>query len=293
MIDFFLRHLQTEKRVSPHTLTAYETDLQQFVSFVAPTPSEQASYQQVRRWIVSLVELDLQNTSINRKIASLRAYFSYLEKHGKIEQNPMTRIRTLKTKKNLPTYLEEKPMELLAEAFPFPSGWMGLRDQLIIELLYGTGIRLAELIGLTLDQVDCAQGRIRVLGKRSKERIVPLPTTVLTILTQYLAVRPVAESEHLLLTDNHDTAYPMFIQRTVKKYLGYVSSLEKRSPHVLRHTFATHLLNRGADLQAIKELLGHANLAATQIYTHTSIEKLRNIHAQAHPKGGNKKKQAD
>lgn len=293
MIDFFLRHLQAEKRVSPHTLTAYHTDLLQFESYIAPTPMEQGTHLNVRRWVVSLVEQDLENTSINRKIATLRAYFKYLEKHGKINQNPMNRIRGLKTKKNLPTYLEEKPMEMLIQDLPFPTGWMGVRDQLILELLYGTGIRLSELIGLTLTHVDAAQGKIRVLGKRNKERIVPIPNSVQTLLVKYLNVRPIAESDHLLLTDNHDTMYPMFVQRIVKKYLGYVSTLEKRSPHVLRHTFATHLLNRGADLQAIKELLGHANLAATQIYTHTSIEKLRNIHAQAHPKGGNKKKQAE
>lgn len=293
MIDFFLRHLRTEKRVSDHTATAYQTDLTQFKSFLDPIPLEEATYLQVRRWIVSLVELDLENTSINRKIATLRAFYRYLEKHGKIKVNPTTRIRALKTKKILPTYLEEKPMDLLAEDFPFPSGWTGIRDQLTLEMLYGSGMRLSELIGLTLDRIDIGQGRIRVLGKRNKERVIPIPQSTLLLLKNYLAVRPISESNHLILTDQHDTAYPMFIQRLVKKYLGLVSSLEKRSPHVLRHTFATHLLNRGADLQAIKELLGHSNLAATQIYTHTSIEKLRNIHAQAHPKGGNKKKQAE
>ena len=288
MIDFFLDHLTHEKRASSHTVTAYQQDLAQFSAYLTTTyevtAPERATYFMIRSWIVSLVEQDLKNKSINRKIATLRGFFTYLHKHRKIEVNPMQKIKGLKTPQNLPTYLEEKPMEKLLSDIAFPEGWTGLRDQVIVEMFYGTGIRLAELIALSVQDIDLSGRKISVTGKRNKQRIVPLTEPLSQLISRYLKEKPF-DTQHFICTNTGEKAYPMFIQRLVKKYLGYVTSLQKRSPHVLRHTFATHLLNNGAELNAIKELLGHASLSATQIYTHNSIEKLRKIHEQAHPKG--------
>ena len=288
MIDFFLDHLTHEKRASTHTVTAYQQDLAQFLTYLEATYEvtsiEKATYFMIRSWIVSLVEQDLKNKSINRKIATLRGFFAYLHKHGKVEINPMQKIKGLKTPQNLPTYLEEKPMEKLLSDISFPEDWTGSRDQVIVEMFYGTGIRLAELIELTIHDIDLQTKKISVTGKRNKQRIVPLTDPLVQLISNYLTHKPF-DTPHFICTNTGEKAYPMFIQRLVKKYLGYVTSLQKRSPHVLRHTFATHLLNNGAELNAIKELLGHASLSATQIYTHNSIEKLRKIHEQAHPKG--------
>ncbi len=288
MIDFFLDHLTHEKRASSHTVIAYQQDLAQFSAYLATTYEvnalENATYFMIRSWIVSLVEQDLKNKSVNRKIATLRGFFSYLHKHGKIDANPMQKIKGLKTPQNLATYLEEKPMEKLLSDISFPADWTGVRDQLVVEMFYGTGIRLAELISLSVQDVDLSGRKISVTGKRNKQRIVPLTEPLSQLISRYLEEKPF-DTQHFICTNTGEEAYPMFIQRLVKKYLGYVTSLQKRSPHVLRHTFATHLLNNGAELNAIKELLGHASLSATQIYTHNSIEKLRKIHEQAHPKG--------
>jgi len=289
MIDTFLDHLRYEKRASAHTLTAYGNDLDQFAKYLlfqyeCATP-ETANAPMLRSWVVSLVEEELNPASINRKMATLRSYYKFLRRRQFIAQDPARNLLSLKTKRKLPAFVEEKAMGMLFEEVEFADDFAGLRDRVILELLYGTGMRLSELLALDVGDVDAESRLVRVLGKRAKERLIPVTTSLSQLLTQYLDVRAPEEiTERLILTDAGLPAYPVFIQRTVKKYLSAVTTLAQKSPHVLRHTYATHLLNRGADLNAIKELLGHANLAATQIYTHNSIEKLKKTHQQAHPK---------
>lgn len=286
VVIFFLQHLQVERRLSPLTLRSYEIDLLQFLDFLAPENLlvNQIKSQTIRAWLVALSNQGIQNRSINRKLATLRTFYKYLQRRGDVTDNPMQTIRMVKTSKTLPTYLRESEMEQVFAQQEIPKNtFEEVRDQLVLMLLYGTGMRLAELIQLTHQQVNLSAKTLRVIGKRNKERIIPMPMILVDLVKQYQALNPF-QSQYLLLTDKGEPCYPMFVQRLVKKYLGEVSTLEKLSPHVLRHSYATHLLNRGADLNAIKELLGHANLAATQVYTHNSMEKLKEIYKQAHPK---------
>jgi integrase/recombinase XerC len=286
VVNFFLQHLQVERRLSPLTLRSYEIDLLQFLNFLAPENLlvNQIKSHTIRAWLVSLSNQGIQNRSINRKLATLRTFYKYLQRRGDVTDNPMQTIRMVKTSKTLPTYLRESEMEQVFAQQEIPKNtFEEVRDQLVLMLLYGTGMRLAELIQLTHQQVNLSAKTLRVIGKRNKERIIPMPAILVDLVKQYQALNPF-QSPYLLLTDKGEPCYPMFVQRLVKKYLGEVSTLEKLSPHVLRHSYATHLLNRGADLNAIKELLGHANLAATQVYTHNSMEKLKEIYKQAHPK---------
>jgi integrase/recombinase XerC len=283
LVNFFLDHLSIERRLSSHTITSYSTDLEQFTAFVNPIELQQVQAMDVRKWLISLSDDSIQNRSINRKLATLRTFFKYLLRTGKITENPMASIRMVKTTKKIPQFVRESEMENLVENRIIATNFSEARDELILFLLYGTGIRLAELISLQNSQVNLAAKTIRVIGKRNKERMIPIPTFLVELLQTYRQFCPF-ENAHLLLTDKGEPLYPMFVQRLVKKNLGEYSQLEKLSPHVLRHTYATHLLNRGADLNAIKELLGHANLAATQVYTHNSMEKMKAIYQQAHPK---------
>ena len=292
MVSYFLQHIKYEKRLSHNTITAYEGDLKQFSTFLLFQyefkEPDKADFQMIRSWIVALVDEKIENRSINRKIATLRSFYNFLLRHKTITANPMLKIRALKTDKTLPKYIEEKPMENLLDDMQFSDDFSGLRDKLVIELLYGTGMRLAELIGLKITDLNLYNNTLVVLGKRNKQRIIPVNKSLGEAIKKYLTLRTdIADDttySYLILTDSGTQAYPMFIQRLVKKYLSLVTSLEQRSPHVLRHTFATHLLNRGADLNAIKDLLGHTSLAATQVYTHNSIEKLKKVFKQAHPK---------
>ena len=287
MVDFFLSYLQNEKRLSPHTVLGYKTDLLQFSAFLNETSIELAEYVNIREWIVSLSEDKLENTSINRKIASLKAFYKFLVQRKKIEKDPTNLIKSLKTPKRLPTFIEEKNTENLFELIAYEDDFGGVRDKLLLELLYGTGIRLSELINLQETDLDLIGKRIKVLGKRSKYRIIPLHKTLEELLKKYLALKTenlVLTTDYLLVTDKRSQLYPVFVHRKVMYYIEQISTIHKKSPHVLRHTFATHLLNRGADLNAIKELLGHANLSATQIYTHNSIAKLKEVFSKAHPK---------
>ena len=289
MIDTFLDHLRYEKRASAHTLTAYGNDLDQLAKYLLfqyeCTAPETANAPMLRSWVVSLVEEGLNPASVNRKMATLRSYYKFLRRRQCIAQDPARNLLSLKTKRKLPAFVEEKAMGMLFDEVEFTDDFPGLRDRVIMEMLYGTGMRLSELLALDVGDVDAESRLVRVLGKRAKERLIPVTTSLALLLTQYMALRaPEGNTERLILTDASQPAYPVFVQRTVKKYLSAVTTLAQKSPHVLRHTYATHLLNRGADLNAIKELLGHANLAATQIYTHNSIEKLKKTHQQAHPK---------
>ena len=283
LVNFFLDHLSIERRLSPHTITSYATDLEQFIAFIEPRGLLEVQAMDVRKWLISLSDDTIQNRSINRKLATLRTFYKYLLRSGKVTENPMTSIRMVKTTKKLPHFVRESEMENLVENRKIASNFSEARDELILFLLYGTGIRLAELISLQNSQVNLVAKTIRVIGKRNKERVIPVPQLLIELIQAYRGFC-IFENSHLLLTDKGDPLYPMFVQRLVKKNLGEFSQLEKLSPHVLRHTYATHLLNRGADLNAIKELLGHANLAATQVYTHNSMEKMKAIYLQAHPK---------
>jgi integrase/recombinase XerC len=289
MITLFLEYLKFEKRASEHTVKAYQTDLDQFQKYLLfqyeCNMPETAKPPMLRSWVVSLMEESLNPSSVNRKIASLRTYYSFLRRKKLITTDPSKILTALKTRKKLPAFVEEKSMEMLFEEATFTDDFEGTRDRTIMELLYGSGIRLAELVSLEIKDLDLASRTIRVFGKRSKERIVPISVSLSELLRKYLELRAPSEStDYLMLTDFGKPVYPVFVQRVVKKYLSAVTTLSQKSPHVLRHTYATHLLNRGADLNAIKELLGHTNLAATQIYTHNSIEKLKKSHQQAHPK---------
>ncbi|MBK6977811.1 MAG: tyrosine-type recombinase/integrase [Cytophagaceae bacterium] len=289
MVDFFLAHIKNERRLSPHTHTAYKADLEQFQQFLSPDLSlliQDAQAADIREWVVSLSEQKLDNRSINRKMASLRAFFKYLLKNQKVKSDPTALVKALKTAKKLPVYLEEDAMNNLFDLVEFEPDFGGQRDRLLLELFYGTGMRLAELIGLKTKDYDRFGRKITVLGKRNKYRVIPLNQEVMDCMDIYLKLLEEAgiSNEFLVLTDKYEQLYPVFVQRKIKHYLELVSTISKKSPHVLRHTFATHLLNHGADLNAIKELLGHANLAATQIYTHNTIAELKEVYKKSHPK---------
>ncbi|MCZ2472978.1 tyrosine-type recombinase/integrase [Aquirufa ecclesiirivi] len=287
VVNFFLEHLSVERRCSPHTIISYATDLKQFSLFLEEQhqslPLTEVSSSQIRLWLVHLSDNSLENRSINRKLASLRTFYKFLLQKGRIQENPLLHIRTIKTRKKLPQFLRESEMAEIPSIDETNQDFGTIRDQLILYLLYGTGMRLAELISLQKSHINLSQATLRVLGKRNKERIIPIPAFLLQLIQRYLTLCPF-ESLYLIVDNKGKQVYPMMVQRLIKKQLGEISTLEKLSPHVLRHTYATHLLNNGADLNAIKELLGHANLAATQVYTHNSMEKIKEIYAQAHPK---------
>lgn len=291
MIESYLNYIRYEKRYSNHTFISYQNDLSQFSAFSKDSyelscPSE-ASYQVIRAWIVTLAETEITAKSINRKIACLRSFYKFLLKQGTIQKDPTLRLKAPKINKQLPHFVEENDLLNLLDHFIFSEDFYGFRDKLILELLYGTGIRLSELISIKEEHINKFERIIKIKGKGNKERIIPLNENLMNLINIYKKEREkVIErpNEYLIITDKGEQCYPMFIYRTVKNYLDTIPTLEKRSPHVLRHTFATHLLNKGADLNAIKDLLGHSSLAATQVYTHNSLDKLKAIFEQAHPK---------
>ena len=291
MTAFFLQYLQFQKRRSPHTVTAVKADLASFELHFSESGKsfpEEVSRNDVREWIVSLGESGLSPVSVNRKLSSLRSFFDFLIREGKLELHPMQGLRSLKKPKRLPTFLREENIQNLFEFVEFSSDFSGIRDRLILELLYGTGMRRSELIGLKRDSISFSDHRVLVFGKRSKERWIPLHENLIFLLKQYLdAIEtklPGTSSNALILTDKGQAAYPVFVERIVKKYLSQVATEKKISPHVLRHSFATHLLNAGADISSIKELLGHSSLAATQVYAHNTISALKQAYLQAHPR---------
>jgi integrase/recombinase XerC len=287
MIDKFLNYLQYEKRSSPHTVVSYKNDLEQFSSFLSSQFStntlEDATTAMVRTWLASFYDEKLEPSSIKRKISTLKTFYKYLNKIGVLSTNPMLKIVAPKQKSRLPNYVDEKSIITLF-TINTDNDFASLRNRLIIELFYQTGIRRAELINLK--HTDISKDAIIVLGKRNKERKIPITPALLELITQYEEVKHATghQLEHLLVLNNGKKLYDKFVYLTVNNYLNSVTTLSKKSPHVLRHTFATHMLNNGADLNAIKEILGHTSLAATQVYTHNSIEKLKSAHKQAHPR---------
>jgi integrase/recombinase XerC len=290
--ESFINYLTFEKRCSSHTVVAYKNDLDQFVQFCVQMVGEfnvkTTDTKLVRNWVVHLMENELSARSVNRKITTVKSFFKYLAKEQIVENNPAIYLCLPKIRKKLPNFVEEKNLNHLLDDGFFSDDFKGLRDKLIITLLYGTGIRLAELLLLKDSDFDTKMCLIKVLGKRKKERIIPYPVSINRLLEMYIEIRNntvISNNERLLVTEKGKQVYEKLVYRVVTQNLAKITLLEKKGPHVLRHTYATHLLNRGADLNAVKELLGHANLAATQIYTHTTFERLHDIYKQAHPRG--------
>ena len=284
--DKFLSYLQNEKRYSPLTVSAYNTDLTQFYNFMQAqydlTEIEEVSHEIIRSWIVDMIDAEISTRSVNRKITTLKSYYKFLLRQGIVDKNPMLKILPPKTSSKLPVFVEKSSMDELLDVIEFEEGNRGKRDKLIILLLYSTGMRLSELINIKLVDLDINRATIKILGKGNKERILPFADSLKSEIVQYLdAVSPVM---WLFLTDKGKKLYPKLVYRVVNSYLSQVTTISKKSPHVLRHTFATHMLTNGADLNAIKEFLGHVSLSATQVYTHNTIKKLTSIYKQAHPK---------
>lgn len=291
--DRFLDYITYEKRYSQHTIHAYRSDLEQFTDFIATQYNlydiNKVGHQIIRSWVVSLMESGNTARTVNRKITTLKSYFRFLIKEEEIVENPMNRVIAPKTSHRLPVFIEQESMNILFDEIDFGDGYPAARDRMIMELFYATGMRLSELVNLKDADIDLYKNVLKVTGKRNKQRLIPFSDNLVGLLNGYLEVKrktfPVNEEyTHLFLTNKGEMLYPRLVYRIVHHYLNLVTTISKRSPHVIRHTFATHMLNNGADLNAIKEILGHANLAATQIYTHNTIEKLKSIYKQAHPR---------
>lgn len=292
-LENFIQYLTSERRYSSHTVTAYQKDLRQFYGFLelnySVTDIRQVNHQMIRAWIMDLIENDNSGRTVNRKLSALKTYYRFLRRNSIIEINPMLRILPPKSNKPLPEFVSTENMDLLLDEVAFEEGFEGARDKLIIEFFYFTGIRLAELVGLQNKDIDLQKRQIKVLGKRNKERLIPFGNTLERSIDKYISERDkmtgsIQPEDTFFITKKGLKIYKKLVYRIVNSYLSKVSTLKKKSPHVLRHTFATHMLNNGADLNAIKELLGHANLSATQVYTHNTIEKLKSIYNQAHPR---------
>ena len=289
--ESFIQYLKTEKRYSPHTVKSYSNDLDQFSLFLTKLGQSanqaEASSHDIRAWIVWLMENGYSAISVHRKISCLRVFFRYMRKQGLMQNDPMQKVALPKKEKKLPAFIEEKSMTNLLDGYGFGDDFAGVRNKTMIEMLYLTGMRRAELIGLKDSDVDIANSEVRVTGKRNKQRIIPLLKSFVVTLEDYIVKRDetvVRDGEWFFVTDKGKKMYDKFVYNKVKCYLSAVTTSDKKSPHVLRHTFATHMLNKGADLNSIKELLGHANLSATQVYTHNTFEKLKKIYKQAHPR---------
>lgn len=290
--ESFLQYLKIEKRYSLITVRSYLNDLEQFDNHLMlqdlPCRPEEISSHDVRSWIVSLIEKGYAAVSIHRKISSLRVFYKYLRKEGLVKNDPLEKVVLPKMKKRLPVFIDEVSLDKLLDDHDFGDDYNGIKNRTIIEMLYLTGIRRAELTGLRDIDVDIRGAALKVTGKRNKQRIIPLLKSFTARLEDYLRVRddkfPDLKPEWFFVGKTGNKLYDKYVYNIVRKYLSMVTTIEKKSPHVLRHTFATHMLNNGADLNSIKEFLGHANLSATQIYTHNSFEKLKRIYKQAHPR---------
>ena len=288
----FISYLQFEKRYSKHTLIAYTTDLNEFLDFVTKIwgtiPIQEVSFQVVRSWLASLMEAAITPRSINRKISALKSFFKYQIKTGVITENPMFKVVAPKISKRLPSFVNENDLQLLGNTVSGATeDWKSLNAKLLITLFYGTGMRLSELIQLKETQLDFYRKQVKVLGKGNKERIIPLNQALLDAVNEYIRLKKKQFAQlpvELLVTEKGKKLYPKYAYLLVNKCLSAIPALDKKSPHVLRHSFATHLMNNGADIKAVKDLLGHASLASTQVYTHNTIEKLKDVYKNAHPK---------
>ena len=288
----FIEYLQLEKKYSPHTITAYLKDLNDFNAFAVSeydySDIVSVNYAVVRSWIVSLVDSKISNRTVNRKVSSLKTYYKYLLKTGQIEVSPLAKHKALKTTKKIQVPFSEVEIENVMELLEVENTFEGLRDRLIIELFYSSGIRRAELINIKLKDVSYSQKTLKVLGKRNKERLIPLLPSVLKTISEYLPIREelknIKDKEYLFLTSKGVKVYENLVYRVIKSYFSQVSEKVKKSPHILRHSFATHLLNEGADINSVKELLGHSSLASTQVYTQNSIAKLKEVYKNTHPR---------
>jgi len=293
MTTQFLQYIRDEKRYSAHTVSAYASDLTQYSEYLASTyelnDTSEADYQMIRSWIVQLNQDKISNRSINRKLSTLKSYYRFLIREGVVKSNPLSKIINPKASKRLPEFLDKSKTEFLFTQVEFADTPEGHRDRTILELFYATGIRQSELRTLTLESLDTDRMSLKVLGKRNKERIIPIGPHIVKLLTLFIkefrTLMVCANQNNFIFVNKEGgPILPLMVYRIVRKYLGLVSSRQKRSPHVLRHTFATHMLDNGADLNAIKEILGHSSLAATQVYTHNTIDRLKLIYKQAHPK---------
>ncbi|MET3112565.1 integrase/recombinase XerC [Pedobacter sp. CG_S7] len=291
-IEIFLSYLSHEKRYSPHTVLSYENDLRQFKEYLLLTfelDLLEAKYVQVRDYMVYLMENNIGANSVGRKMSALRSFYKYNQRQGVITSNPLSLIKSPKAAKPLPVFIADQQLDKLLDSEEYFNGsFASVRDKLILEVLFGTGMRLAELIALKDNDIDFYDGSVKVYGKGGKQRIIPLPKPLAVLLREFINLKSLQyfdnKTEALIVSNTGKQANRSFIYSTVKSYLTFISTQDKRSPHVLRHSYATSLLNRGADLNAIKELLGHASLASTEVYTHNSIERLKTIYKQAHPK---------
>lgn len=291
-VNDFLSYLEYEKRYSPHTIQSYHTDLMQFEKYLSEEQIEgvlQVEVLHIKNYIVCQLQKGLAESAVNRKLSALKSFYKFMHQEGYIAQNPVRFIKALKTPKKIPVFIEEVKMDdLLDNEHHFDDTFRGRRNKLVIEILFGTGIRLSELINLKEMDIDAYERTIKVLGKRNKERIIPIHKPLFDEMQSFIQLKGAQgfsnKSPYIVVTNTGGQAYPNMIYRIVNSCLKLVSTQEKKSPHVLRHSFASSLLNRGADLNAIKELLGHASLAATQVYTHNSIERLKSIYKQAHPR---------
>ena len=291
--DLFFQYITSEKRLSKNTYTAYHLDMSQFIAFIdkySLTSATEVRHTHIRAWMVDMMQNGASARSVNRRLSCLQTYFNFLQKRQYIVANPMAKVVAPKMSKRLPSTIPERNLELLFDQMEWGQGFTGVRDRAILELLYNTGMRKSELLSMKVTDIDFGAYRVKVLGKGNKERLIPFGRGLGDILRGYIEMRaqtfPGVLILDLFLTKTGDKLNDGSVYTIVRKQLGFVTSQEKRSPHVLRHSFATHLSENGADLNAIKELLGHASLAATQIYTHNSVEKLKKAYQQAHPRSG-------
>jgi len=295
-ITVFLKYLKLEKRFSSHTITAYQSDLLQLFAYLEETYDLtsilEVRHFHVRAWVVELMQNKVTPRSINRKLSTLKTFFKFLKRRKEIQENPMLKVIAPKVGKKLPVIVKEIELKNLFEKINFGEGYPAVRDEMVMEMLYSTGMRRSELINLTPNDLDFFNDQVKVLGKGNKERLIPFARPLANRLKNYLEIRhdefALDATDSLFLTEKGKIMYPKLVYNLVKKYLSQITTVEQRSPHVLRHSFATHLSNNGADLNAIKELLGHSSLAATQVYTHNSIEKLKKVYQQAPPKAKKK-----
>ncbi|MFT5761195.1 MAG: integrase/recombinase XerC [Polaribacter sp.] len=294
MIASFLEYLVLERKYSNHTVTAYKKDISSFYEFCKDEYETESlkdvNYSQIRSWIVRLVDEGISNNSINRKVSSLKSFYKFLQKTAQVKSNPLIKHKSLKVAKKVQVPFTSKEINEVIDNLETENDFKSLRDKLIVELFYSTGMRRAELINLKQEAINFQSKTVKVLGKRNKERLIPLIGSVLKTIEEYLSFKKEipTNTDYLFVTEKGKKIYETLVYRIINNYFSHVSTKVKKSPHILRHSFATHLLNQGADLNSVKELLGHSSLASTQVYTHNSLEKIKQVYNQAHPRSHKK-----